>query len=275
MERQPVETARKDSPGRSLLEMKNCVAYRGSTRVFDGLSLSLQTGINTAILGPNGAGKSTLIKMITREVKPVVTEDYLFRLFTRERWNVWELRDRLGLISDDLQREYQPRATGHHVVLSGFFSSIDIASNHEITGEQLKKSEEIMKSLEILELAGCPYGTLSTGQKRRFLLGRALINDPEVLLLDEPTSGLDVKAAHQYYRLMEQLMESGKTLVLVTHHINEILPHIRRVILLKEGKIAGDGPKEDILTSEKMSALYETPLRVIRSNGYYQIIPDV
>lgn len=259
----------------NLLDMTMCTAFRGSTRVFDKLSLQLGTGENTAILGPNGAGKTTLIKMITREIKPVVREGCRLLLFGRERWNVWELRDRLGVVSDDLQRDYLPGATGLHVILSGFFSSIDIASNHEISSEKLEKSEEIMKRLEIIDLAERRYGTLSTGQKRRFLLGRALINDPEVLLLDEPTSGLDVKAAHQYYRLMEHLMETGKTVILVTHHINEILPHIRRVVLLKEGRIAGDGPKEAILTSKKMSELYGTPLRVIRSNGYYQIVPDV
>jgi len=258
----------------SLLDMTNCTAYRGSTRVFEGLTLKLGTGENTAILGPNGAGKTSLIKMITREIKPLVQEGYRLLLFGRDRWNVWELRDRLGVVSDDLQREYLPNATGLHVILSGFFPSIDIAANHEISREKIEKSEKIMQRLEITDLAERRYGTLSTGQKRRFLLGRALINDPEVLLLDEPTSGLDVKAAHQYYRLMEYLMASGTTVILVTHHINEILPHIRRVVLLKEGKITGDGSKEEMLTSERMSSLYDTALQVVSSNGYYHIVPD-
>ncbi len=258
----------------TLLDMSHCTAYRGSTRVFDDLSLQLGTGENTAILGPNGAGKTTLIKMITGEIKPLVTEKYRFRLFLRERWNVWELRDRLGVVSDDLQREYLPDVTGHHVILSGFFSSIDISYNHMVTREQRESVRDIMTRLEISHLADRSYGTLSTGQKRRFLLGRALINDPEVLLLDEPTSGLDVKAAHQYYRLMEQLMKEDETIILVTHHINEILPHIQRVVLLKEGRVVDDGAKEDILSSKRMSEIYDTPLQLIRSNGYYQILPD-
>src|SRR6056297_2781568 len=243
----------------TLLDMAHCTAYRGSTRVFDDLSLQLGIGENTAILGPNGAGKTTLIKMITGEIKPLVTEDYHLLLFLRKRWNVWELRDHLGVVSDDLQREYLPGVTGHHVILSGFFSSIDISYNHTVSRDQLEKVRKVMTRLEISHLADRRYGTFSTGQKRRFLLGRALINDPEVLLLDEPTSGLDVKASHQYYRLMEQLMKEDRTVILVTHHINEILPHIQRVVLLKEGRIVGDGPKENLLTSERMSELYDTP----------------
>src|SRR5690606_27637256 len=107
----------------NIIELQNVTAYRGDTRVFDGLSLAIPRGCNTAILGPNGAGKTTLLKLLAREIYPVEQEGSRLLLFGQERWNVWELRARLGIVSHDLQREYVGHATGLNVVLSGYYSS--------------------------------------------------------------------------------------------------------------------------------------------------------
>lgn len=255
-----------------VLNIRDCTAYRGSTCVFTDLSLCIREGEHTVILGPNGAGKTTFLKLISQELRPVVQPGSFIRLFEQERWNVWDLRDRLGLVSDDLQNEYLPRATGEHVILSGFYSSIDIAPHHSFSETQIRKARSVMAELDILELKDRRYGTLSTGQKRRFLLGRALIHDPQVLVLDEPTSGLDLQAIHTYFQHISQLMRSGKTIILVTHHIYEIPPEIKRVVLLKNGRVIQDGDKEQLLDSEHLSDLYGIPLKVVQSGGYYQAL---
>lgn len=257
-----------------IIDIQNCSAYRGSTSVFSGLSLRIDQGQHTVILGPNGAGKTTFLKLLTQEIRPVVEPDSFVRLFGMERWNVWNLRKRMGIISEDLQNEYLPGATGEHVILSGFYSSIDIAPYHTFSDTQLKQVRSVMKELGIHDLRNKKFGQMSTGQKRRFLLGRALIHDPQVLILDEPTSGLDLKAIHTYLQHIHSLMRAGKTVIMVTHHIYEIPPEIQRIVLLKNGRVMKDGPKKDMLTSETLSELYETPLQVVHSQGYYQVLPD-
>jgi len=114
---------------------------------------------------------------------------------------------------------------------------------------------------------------MSTGEQRRFLLGRALISDPDTLLLDEPTSGLDLKACFQYLEIVRGLMQAGKTVILVTHHIHEIPPEVWRVVLLKDGAVVADGAKENILTSVQLSQLFDTPIELVHANGFYQAMP--
>ncbi|MFO7850601.1 MAG: ATP-binding cassette domain-containing protein [Spirochaetia bacterium] len=258
-----------------IIDAHDITAYRGSTRVFDGLSVSIEERCNTAILGPNGSGKTTLLKLISREVHPLVKDNSRLRIFGRELYNVWELRRRLGIISHDLQQRYLEGALGINVLLSAYYSGNDISWHMEFSKEQIHRAVEVMESLGIAHLRDRKFGEMSTGQQRRCLLGRALIHDPEALLLDEPTEGLDVQASFTYFETIRELMDKGKTAVLVTHHIHEILPEIKRVILLKEGEVAADGDKEKILTSSRLSSLFEYPLRVLQHNGYFQVLPDL
>lgn len=257
----------------NIIEIKNVSAYRGDTRVFTDLSLSIPQGCNTAILGPNGAGKTTLLKLLSREIYPLQSDDSYIRLFGEERWNVWELRARLGIVSHDLQREYVGYAHGINVILSGYFASVDVWAHHHVSGAQKAHAQRIMEMLGITALADKLYATMSTGEQRRFLLGRALVNDPETLILDEPTSGLDLKACFQYIDLVRGLMQSGKTLILVTHHIHEIPPEITRVVLLKNGAIVADGDKAEILTSRNLSESFDAPVELVQAHGFYQALP--
>lgn len=257
----------------NIIEIKNVGAYRGDTPVFTNLSLSIAEGCNTAILGPNGAGKTTLLKLLSREIYPLHRDDSVIRLFGQERWNVWELRARLGIVSHDLQREYVGHARGINVILSGYFASVDVWAHHQVSAAQKARAARIMDMLGIAGLADKLYATMSTGEQRRFLLGRALVNDPETLILDEPTSGLDLKACFQYIEVVRELMQSGKTLILVTHHIHEIPPEITRVVLLKNGAVVADGDKDQILTSRNLSALFDTPVELVQAHGFYQALP--
>jgi iron complex transport system ATP-binding protein len=257
----------------NIIEIKHITAYRGQTRVFNDLSLDIAPRCHTAILGPNGAGKSTLLKLLSREIYPVQRQGSYIRVFGQERWNVWDLRAHFGMVSHDLQHEYLGYARGLNVILSGYYSSIDTWSHQQFSAEDRARAEGIMETLGVAELKDRTFATMSTGEQRRFLLGRALINDPDTLLLDEPTSGLDLKACFQYLDTVRGLIEAGKTIILVTHHIHEIPPELGRVVLLKAGAVIADGDKSGILTSALLSHLFDTPIELVRANGFFQAMP--
>jgi iron complex transport system ATP-binding protein len=256
-----------------LIEIKNATVYRGQRCVFDHFSLAIPQQCNTAILGPNGAGKSTLLKLLVRELYPVYHEDSYVRILGREQWNVWDLRAHLGIVSHDLQQQYLGTVVGKHVILSGLYSSVDTPFLHHVSREEQAQALQVMQSLGITELQNRIFGEMSTGEQRRFLLGRALINDPDTLVLDEPTSGLDLKACFYYLDTIRGLMRRGKAVILVTHHIHEIPPEITRVILLKNGAVLADGEKSAVLTEKNLSQIFDTRVRLARANGFYQALP--
>jgi len=262
-------------PEAPLIDIRNATIYRGSTRVFENLSLRIDQHEPAAILGPNGSGKTTLLKVINRELYPVRRKDTWVRILGRETWNVWELRSHIGIVSHDLQTRYRSRTTGLHVVLSGYLSSVGIHGSlaGRISKEQTKRAREVMASLGVAALADTPFRIMSTGQQRRCLLARALVHDPDTLILDEPTAGLDLAASFDYLARIRQLTESGKNIVLVTHLINEIPPDVDRVILLREGKIVVDGRKDAVLTEQNLRHTYGIDLKLAKIDDYYLAYP--
>jgi iron complex transport system ATP-binding protein len=255
------------------LELQAVEAYLGPRQVFRELSLQLRRGEHTAILGPNGAGKSALIKLLSRELYPVVKPGSWLRIFGEERVNLWDLRARIGLVSQDLQAGYSGGVLASDVVLSGCFGSVGLGRSHLVTASQRQRVRQLMEELGLADLAQRPYGQLSDGQRRRLLLARALVHGPQVLVLDEPTNGLDLKAKHQLLAILRQLSQSGTTLLLVTHQIEAIIPEIDRCVLLKQGVVVGDGPTDTLLRDAPLSALFDTPLQVLSSGGYRQVLP--
>lgn len=266
------EESRASGPA-PILEIRGATVFRGLACVFEELHLRIESGCHTAILGPNGAGKTTLLKLLTREIYPVHRPHTTLRLFGQERWNVWDLRRRLGIVSADLQSGHLGNPIGQHVILSGYHSSIGIASHHVYNPAQLDRSESTMEMLGVSHLRDRPFASMSTGEQRRFLLGRALVHEPDVLVLDEPTSGLDLRATFQYLQLIRELIAGGKTIILVTHHIHEIPPEIRRVVLIKEGRVVADGDKPQVFTKGKLGDLFDTELELAEANGYFQAMP--
>jgi iron complex transport system ATP-binding protein len=256
-----------------ILDIQHATVYRGETCVFSDFSFVLNEGEHVAIIGPNGAGKSTLLKLLAGGVHPLPLDETRLRLFGEEGGNVWDLRKRLGIVSHDLQKDYLICAEGLNVVLSGFYASNDTYEYQESTAAQMTRAQDVMKELGVESLAGRRFGHLSTGEQRRFLLGRALVHDPPVLVLDEPTSGLDLKACFQYLDLLRAQMRKGKTVLLVTHHLHEIPPEIERVVLLKDGKIMADGPKAAIMIDRLIGELFDRPVALVQSHGWYQAFP--
>jgi iron complex transport system ATP-binding protein len=256
-----------------ILDIKNATVYRGDTCVFDDLSFMLAAGAHTAILGPNGAGKSTILKLLSGEVHSLPKDETSIRVFGEARWNVWDVRKRLGMVSHDLQHQYLEHVTGLKVVLSGYYASIGTYGQQDFTSAQIACARIVMEELGVGFLTDRKFSEMSTGEQRRCLLGRALVHDPTALLLDEPTSGLDLTATFHYLDLVRAHMRKGKTLLLVTHHIHEIPPEVERVVLLKQGKILQDGEKRSLLTEANLGQLFECPVSLVQANGWYQALP--
>lgn len=258
-----------------LIEIHNATIWRGSTCVFRNLSLTIQQHERVAVLGPNGSGKTTLLKVLNRELYPVAGEDSWIRILGRERWNVWDLREHIGVVSQDLQSGFLPNSSVLDTIVSGFFSSIGVYPQlrEQIDPAQLGRAKALMQTLGLETLQDREYHSLSTGQQRRCLLGRALVHRPDTLIFDEPTSGLDFAASFDYLARIRRLSDAGRNILVVTHHLNEIPPGIDRVVLLQNGQIAVDGQKNEVLTDDILSEVYEVPIRVTEINGYYLAYP--
>lgn len=258
-----------------LIEIRNATIWRGTTRVFENLNLKIAQHEPVAIVGPNGSGKTTLLKTINRELYPVVRQGSWVRILGREDWNVWDLRKQMGVVSHDLHSQYKPTTTAIEVVVSGFYSSIGVhgALADRVSKQQIAQAMNTMHTLGIASLRDTPLRSMSTGQQRRCLLGRALVHEPDTLILDEPTTGLDFAASFDYLSRIRALSDRGHNIVLVTHHLNEIPPEIERVVVLKDGAVVADGHKADVLSSELLSSVYETAIRVTQIDGYFLAYP--
>jgi len=258
-----------------LLDIRNATLYRGENCVFENLSLRIRRGEHVVVLGPNGAGKTTLVKALNRELYPRADSRSRFRILGRDRWNVWTLRSQLGIVSAELQQNYRAEASARDVVLSGYLSSIGVHGTlaGAIDSEQRVQAEKTLVALLGPDTGDRAFATLSTGEQRRVLLARALVHEPHTLILDEPASGLDLKSRFDLMRRLRQLAAGGTSLVIVTHHLHEILPETQRIILLDNGEIAADGPPSEVLNDKTLSNVYDTPIRVVESDGWYFALP--
>ena len=260
-----------DPMGPALVDLKNVRVIRGDNVALDDFSLRVEAGEHVAILGPNGCGKSTLIKTITRECYPIVREGSSMTILGRDRWNIFELRSVLGIVSNDLMLDCTSETSGREVVLSGFFSSTRIFDHQTVEPEQCQRADAVLERLGVSHLAERPVAEMSSGEAKRILIARALVHDPQTLVFDEPSNSLDVYAQHGLRDTMRDLARSGIGIVLVTHHLSDVIPEIDRVVLMRNGKIQADGRKQDLLEPEQISRLFGIRVEIIRTDGYYHL----
>ena len=256
--------------GTALIDFQQITVVRDETVALDALTLQISSGENVAIIGPNGSGKSTLLKTITRELYPLYSEGSSARILGRDQWDVAELREHLGVVSNDLYARSKRNPHGLEVVVSGFFSSFGLWPHQHPTKEQLERSKNAMRQMGVEHLAQRRYGEMSSGERKRVLISRALVHDPGTLILDEPSDSLDLAMLKDLQARLRTLAQDGTGIVLVTHHLHEIIPEITRVVLLKRGRIFRDGAKKKVLTREILSELYETKVEPIERDGFYQ-----
>jgi iron complex transport system ATP-binding protein len=254
-----------------LLDFHNLRVMRGQKTALDDFSLRIGADEHVAILGPNGCGKSTLIKTITRECYPVARPESSMSILGEETWDVFALRARLGIVSNDLMLSCTGDASGRDVVLSGFFSSISIFSNHVVDPRQLALADAALAELKTSHLAGRPVCEMSSGEARRVLIARALVHKPGALLFDEPCNSLDLSAQQSLRQTMRGLANSGTAIILVTHELADIVPEIGRVVLMNRGRVVADGPKNEMLQVERLTELFGVSVQMACRDGHYHL----
>lgn len=257
----------------SFLELSHVNVARGDNVVLHDINLTVNTGEHIAILGPNGCGKSTLIKTITCECYPLVSEEgqpqTKVSIFGRDRWDLTELKKRLGVVSAELPGKPTLHTTGRDAVLTGFFSSSTLWPNLNVTDSMRTRADEVLEQIDAVPLANKPVGEMSAGQQRRIMIGRALVASSQMLLLDEPSNTLDLAAQADLRNLLRKLAQQGTGILLITHHIADIPPEIDRILMMKDGRIIADGPKAELLTAARLSDLFKTEVRMTQKDGFH------
>jgi|SoiMetStandDraft_2_1073263.scaffolds.fasta_scaffold173452_1 iron complex transport system ATP-binding protein len=264
-----------------VLQLTDATVVKDGRRVLDGVTLTIDAGEHTAIVGPNGAGKSILVRLLTHEDRALAPDDGSppVRVFGNGRWNVFELRSQLGIVSADLHHRLvagnsEGRIVAEAAVLSAFLASTGILRYGDITADMRRRAADALDRFGVAHLARRRLDEMSSGEARRVLLARALVTAPRALVLDEPTTGLDLVARHDFMERVRRIARDGTTLILITHHVEEIVPEIERVILLRNGRVAADGPKRLTMTAEGLSDLFESPVAIDESDGYYYARPS-
>ncbi len=268
------------SPGKAarldphhFLDLKNVNVARGDRIVLHDVNLTIRTGEHVAILGPNGCGKSTLILTMTCQTYPIPNPEMSVRIFGRERWDLTQLRKHFGVVGagltgQDLPGERTAVTTGRDAVTAGFFSASTLWPNLHVTKEMRSRALEALERMEAVHLADQLVGEMSAGEKRRSLIARALVHRPHQLLLDEPSNALDLAAQRDLRETLRRLVAEGTGLILVTHHLADILPEIERVILMRSGRIVADGQRHELLTEQRLSELFKAPIRIGRDEAW-------
>jgi molybdate transport system ATP-binding protein len=246
---------------RSVIKMRGVNVYMGQKIVLGSIDWELKAGENWAVVGKNGAGKSTFLRLVAGDCRPA-SGGNIRRFGVGGSGSIWDLKKKIGYISPELQAEYDENMTGEDVVVSGFFSSIGLY--RRVTPKQRRLSGELMRRLGIEKLGPRQVDRMSYGEFRKILIARALVKAPALLLLDEPFSGLDSRSKSDFAKFLNRISQDPVGMILVTHHRDEIIPSISHVLVLDHGKIAAQGPKEEIL-KEDLFVMGEEPLSRRRS----------
>ena len=257
-----------------LIELKHVHVARGEQVVLHDVSLRVDAGEHLAILGPNGCGKSTLLKAMTRELYPLVKPETSVRILGRERWDLTELKRRMGMVSPELPGRPTLHTTGFDAILTGFFSSSTLWPNLTVTAAMRERTEEILAQVGAEALREKLVGEMSAGEQRRVMIGRALAGasahgEVQMLLLDEPSNALDLGAQHDLREMLRGLAARGVTIVMITHHIADILPEMQRIVMMREGRVVADGAKSELLTEKRLSDLFGREIAMTERSGYW------
>lgn len=231
----------------------------------------INQGEHIIVLGPNGSGKSTLVKLLTKEIEPVWRETPPVLFMGQPDPSEETLIETVGLVSTDVQERMMVHRTVFDIVLGGFFGSVGVPFHIGASDEQVEQARKAIREIGIPSLSERDMLTLSTGQARRALIARALINGPALLIFDEPTSGLDPEGAWNMRQSLSALAKAGHTILVITHNVSDIMPEFERVVMLQDAHIVADGPKEEVLTTQKLRHLFGVPITLVETDGRYHL----
>lgn len=254
-----------------LFSLRDARVVRAGRTILHVDHFDLAEGEHVALLGPNGAGKSTFIQLLTRETFPLHREEPPVRFRGQARPLLSDIKQALGIVSATMHDQVRVHLPVSDIVCGGLFGTLGLPNHVRATDEQRAQALNALDRLGIADLADRDVMTLSTGQVRRVLVARELMSDPKILIFDEPCTGLDPEGMYHVRNTMRLLAGEGRSVVLVTHYPEDIIPAIKRVLLIKDAEIFADGPKEELLTSTALSDLFGVPLEVAEHNGWYSL----
>jgi iron complex transport system ATP-binding protein len=257
------------------IRLSNVGLRRGDTWILQDINWTVPAGACAAILGPNGSGKSTLTRILACHYWPTIGESSVLGAQFGDA-SLVELRKSIRLVQPSGPYDIDAELTAHGVVLTGFFGTLGLYNEptHDMTAE----ADRLLQQVGLAHVRDHVYATLSTGEKVRNLIARALAREPRLLLLDEPTSGLDLLAREQVLATVQALFENGTTpptVVFITHHVEELPPATSHVLLLEEGRAAAQGTPAQVLRSDTLSRVYRCPVdvRVQAGRHYIEVHP--
>lgn len=256
----------------NVLRLENVSYVRGGRPILDGVSWDVEESERWVILGPNGAGKSTLMKLAASVDFPSsgsvrVLDERLGKV------DVFELRTRIGHVSSNAAQRIPRDESVRNVVLTAA-RSVEGRWNEQYDDIDVEQAEAVLAEWNLEGLADRTFGTLSDGERKRVLIARAVMTDPELLLLDEPSSSLDLGARERLLRLLSSYAQSpyAPAMIMVTHHVEEIPPGYTHVLMIRDGKIQAAGPIAEVMTGENLAATFGMPFDLTETNGRYAAI---
>jgi len=250
-------------------DAKNINCFKNGSRVIKDLNLRIANSENVILIGPNGSGKSSLIELINRNIYPVIGYESKLKIFDKELINLWELRQRISTVNNDIKNRINPNLNVFDLIISGLYGRYCYIENK--SERDSHKGEKIMKKMNISNLSKKNFSYLSDGEKQISLIARALIKKPDILILDEPTANLDYKSKYFVVDKINELSKLNTKILCVTHDISMITKIYDRVIMLKDGKIIADGDQNKVINSENLKKLYGIQLEVANNNGLWNI----
>ncbi|KAM9862580.1 ABC transporter ATP-binding protein [Leucobacter sp. BZR 635] len=253
----------------TVLSLNDASYIRNRRPILDNVTWQVDDSERWVILGPNGAGKTTILKLVTANDFPTTgTVDVLGNRLGKI--DIFELRSRLGFVSSATARRIPPNELVRDVVLTAAYS-VEGRWNEEYDAIDVRQADRVLAEWDLLELADQPFGTLSDGERKRTLIARAVMTDPELLLLDEPSASLDLGARERLLQMLSGFAQSpySPAMVMVTHHVEEIPPGFTHVLLVNDGKVQAAGPIADTLTPENLEATFGMQFELSVANGRY------
>lgn len=244
-----------------ILSFEQVQFIRQKNALLQDIDWRIEAGEDWAVLGLNGAGKSLMLNMISGNLWPTKGKlTVLGEVFGRT--SIPDLTKRIGWVSQSLQERIHRDEQAEFIVLSGKFASIGIYQN--FSDADMEEAKQLLISLGAKKLIGKVYQVLSQGEKQIVLIARALMAKPELLILDEPCNGLDLFAREDLLERIKQMKQAAEapSLLYVTHHTEEILPFLNHVLMIRDGKIFKQGPRDELLKENILNDFYQRPIAI-------------